>query len=131
MTCLRVVRRPPRLASAKRKCAKQKALIRSRQDDSLLNPTLLTTHSFAECAELHPALRRVLVEDMGLRTMTEVQSGTLAAAAGGRDVLAQARTGTGKTLAFLIPAVERITLNPTHVPGRTLGCLVVAPREGL
>jgi superfamily II DNA/RNA helicase len=39
---------------------------------------------------------------------SEVQAKAVPVAMGGTDVLARARTGTGKTLAFLLPAFERI-----------------------
>lgn len=45
---------------------------------------------------------------MGLETMTEVQTKTINEALKGQDVIAQAKTGTGKTLAFLLPILQRI-----------------------
>ncbi|KAI4256705.1 MAG: hypothetical protein L6R42_006061 [Xanthoria sp. 1 TBL-2021] len=51
---------------------------------------------------------KTLVEDMKLETMTQVQSLTINETLKGGDVLAQARTGTGKTLAFLIPVLQNI-----------------------
>ncbi|KAL8775724.1 MAG: hypothetical protein Q9209_000220 [Squamulea sp. 1 TL-2023] len=51
---------------------------------------------------------KTLVEDMQLETMTQVQSLTINETLKGGDVLAQARTGTGKTLAFLIPVLQNI-----------------------
>ncbi|KAL8706387.1 MAG: hypothetical protein Q9201_000533 [Fulgogasparrea decipioides] len=51
---------------------------------------------------------RTLTEDMKLETMTQVQSLTINETLKGGDVLAQARTGTGKTLAFLIPVLQNI-----------------------
>ncbi|KAL9191500.1 hypothetical protein ACHAXT_001206 [Thalassiosira profunda] len=128
---LRAVRRPLRPASTEKKRAERKALVEARQNEARLDPTLLTNLSFADCDQLHPASKRALVEDMGLQSMTEVQAQTFAAALAGKDVLARARTGTGKTLAFCIPAVERILSNPTHVPGKTVRCLVVAPTREL
>jgi ATP-dependent RNA helicase RhlE len=41
-------------------------------------------------------------------TPTPVQAGAIPPALGGRDVLATAQTGTGKTLSFLIPIVEML-----------------------
>ena len=49
-----------------------------------------------------------LTQKMGLETMTEVQQRTINEALGGQDIIAQARTGTGKTLAFLIPILQKI-----------------------
>ena len=51
---------------------------------------------------------RTLTKKMGLETMTEVQSRTLNEALKGKDVLAQAKTGTGKTVGFLLPVLQRI-----------------------
>ena len=130
-TTLNVVRRPLRPASTEKKLADRKAIIESRQNEALRDPTLLTELSFSECKELHPNSKRALVEDMGLVTMTEVQAKTFAAALAGKDILARARTGTGKTLAFLVPVVERILSNPKFFPGKAIGCLVIAPTREL
>lgn len=45
---------------------------------------------------------------MGLETMTEVQSKTINSAIKGTDIIAQAKTGTGKTMAFLLPVLQNI-----------------------
>ncbi|KAJ5596888.1 ATP-dependent RNA helicase [Penicillium hetheringtonii] len=55
---------------------------------------------------------------MGLKTMTDVQSQTINQMLQGDDVLAQAKTGTGKTLAFLIPTMQNIINDPTFTPAR-------------
>ncbi|KAL3817032.1 hypothetical protein ACHAXA_002944 [Cyclostephanos tholiformis] len=130
-TSLHVVRRPLRPASTEKKLADRKAIIKSRQNEALQDPTLLTDLSLSECKELHPNSKRALVEDMGLVTMTEVQAKTFSAALAGKDILARARTGTGKTLAFLVPVVERILSNPTFLPGKAISCLVIAPTREL
>jgi len=39
---------------------------------------------------------------------TPVQAAAIPQALEGKDVLATAQTGTGKTLAFLIPVIERL-----------------------
>ena len=130
-TRLHVVRRPLRPASTEKKRAERKAIIASRQNEALQDPTLLTNQSFAECKEIHDRSKRALVEDMGLQTMTEVQAKTFNAALLGKDVLARARTGTGKTLSFLVPIVERILSNPTYLPGKSVNCLIIAPTREL
>ena len=48
----------------------------------------------------------------GYVTPTPVQAKAIAPALEGRDVLATAATGTGKTLSFLIPMIERMDANP-------------------
>ncbi|KAI9672901.1 MAG: hypothetical protein M1829_004451 [Trizodia sp. TS-e1964] len=49
-----------------------------------------------------------ITKKMGIETMTEVQSKTINETLTGDDVIAQAKTGTGKTLAFLIPVIQNI-----------------------
>ncbi|KAH8597074.1 P-loop containing nucleoside triphosphate hydrolase protein [Bisporella sp. PMI_857] len=57
---------------------------------------------------VHPNVVERIIGDMGLHTMTEVQSATINQALQGTDMIAQARTGTGKTLGFLIPTIQNI-----------------------
>ena len=49
---------------------------------------------------------------------TKVQAQSVPACLEGADVVCKAKTGTGKTLAFLIPALERVCplLTPVSVP---------------
>src|SRR5260370_6123575 len=46
----------------------------------------------------------------------------------GRDLLAQAATGTGKTAAFALPMLQRIASTPPRA-GRTAGLVLVPTRE--
>lgn len=48
------------------------------------------------------------IDDMGFESPSEVQEGTIPLILEGRDVLAQAQTGTGKTASFGIPMIEGI-----------------------
>ncbi|KAF2659938.1 DEAD-domain-containing protein [Lophiostoma macrostomum CBS 122681] len=57
---------------------------------------------------VHPAVIRTITDKMNLETMTDVQTRTINEALSGVDVVAQAKTGTGKTLGFLIPIIQRI-----------------------
>lgn len=58
---------------------------------------------------------------MGLETMTDVQSATINSALAGTDIIAQAKTGTGKTLAFLLPVLQRIINVDPSLAQRTGG----------
>src|SRR6202023_119308 len=58
---------------------------------------------------------------------TPVQDAAIPQALEGKDVLATAQTGTGKTLAFLIPVIERLLQQAT--PGIT--ALVLVPTREL
>jgi len=75
------------------------------------------------------ASKRAIREVMGYETMTKVQHATLPIALSGADVLAKAKTGTGKTLAFLIPTVENIMNNPSRRKGTS--ALVISPTREL
>ncbi|HXQ25713.1 MAG TPA: DEAD/DEAH box helicase [Candidatus Acidoferrales bacterium] len=58
---------------------------------------------------------------------TPVQAAAIPHALAGKDVLATAQTGTGKTLAFLIPVIEQLLL--FNVPG--IAALVLVPTREL
>ena len=49
------------------------------------------------------------VQRMGFDKMTPIQSRTIPPLLAGRDVLGAAKTGSGKTMAFLLPAVELLS----------------------
>lgn len=49
------------------------------------------------------------IEDMGFTNMTDIQQRAIPPLLAGRDVLGAAKTGSGKTLSFLIPAVEMLS----------------------
>ncbi len=59
---------------------------------------------------------------------TPVQAAAIPQALAGKDVLATAQTGTGKTLAFLIPIIERLLQQPVK-PG--IAALVLVPTREL
>jgi ATP-dependent RNA helicase RhlE len=58
---------------------------------------------------------------------TPVQAAAIPEAMDGKDVLATAQTGTGKTLAFLIPIMEKLLLQN----GRGIAALVLVPTREL
>ncbi|CAG8976022.1 hypothetical protein HYALB_00007549 [Hymenoscyphus albidus] len=57
---------------------------------------------------VHPNIVNRITRGMGHHTMTSVQSMTINQALQGADIIAQARTGTGKTLGFLVPTLQNI-----------------------
>jgi ATP-dependent RNA helicase RhlE len=75
---------------------------------------------------LHPSLLRA-VAALGFTAPTPVQRAAIPPARDGRDVLACAATGTGKTAAFLLPVLDRL------LPGRrrVTRALVLAPTREL
>jgi hypothetical protein len=78
-------------------------------DDNNMSTKTPSFPKFQDIEELHPALKRNL-NLLKLETMTEIQAKTWEAASDGQDVLGRARTGTGKTVAFLLPAIQQLLL---------------------
>ena len=78
---------------------------------------------------LSPALLRAVV-DKGYTTPTAIQSAAIPALLQGRDVLASAQTGSGKTAAFALPLLQRISDLPTR-SGRTTSALILVPTREL
>ncbi|KAH6904339.1 P-loop containing nucleoside triphosphate hydrolase protein [Coprinopsis sp. MPI-PUGE-AT-0042] len=60
-----------------------------------------------------------------------VQAKTLQPILSGADVLAQAKTGTGKTLAFLVPAIQNLTSSSQRPPQSQTTILVLSPTREL
>ncbi len=73
----------------------------------------MTKISFKELElskEMHKA-----IDDLGFEEATPIQSEAIPVLLSGRDVIGQAQTGTGKTAAFAIPAIEQINAHDSNV----------------
>lgn len=57
------------------------------------------------------------IQDYGFKKPTSIQSLVIPEAMDGKDVLASAPTGTGKTAAFLLPAIQHLLDYPRKKPG--------------
>jgi len=71
--------------------------------------------------------------DLGWHAPTAIQAAAWPAIVRGRDLLAQAPTGSGKTAAWLLPLVQRLLADPgrTHERPRRLQVLVLVPTREL
>ena len=92
--------------------------------------------SFSELT-LSPSLKERLIAAR-FSTPTPVQAAAIPQALEGKDVIATAQTGTGKTLAFLLPVMEKLAQSNTPgiaalvlVPTRELAMQVVAQYNAL
>ena len=83
------------------------------------------TTSFAELGLNEQILAGV--DALGFSTPTPVQAGAIPEVLAGRDVVASAQTGTGKTAAFALPTLQRIA----DKSGRGPHALVVTPTREL
>lgn len=70
------------------------------------------------------------IEEKNFKHPTTIQALTIPAALDGRDIMGSAPTGTGKTLAFLIPAIQHLLDFPRRKPGPPR-ILILAPTREL
>ncbi len=87
--------------------------------------------SFEELGLSQPILRAVVTE--GYTTPTPIQAQAIPHVVAGRDLLGCAQTGTGKTAAFALPILHRLTHagNPPRGQGRKIRTLVLSPTREL
>ena len=77
---------------------------------------------------LSPALAQAAA-DLGFTQPTPIQSEAIPAVLAGRDVLATARTGSGKTAAYALPLLHRWQVSAGAGPRRTRALVLVPTRE--
>lgn len=85
------------------------------------NETVTEFQDLATRGLVHPNIINTITKQMKLKTMTDVQSRTINEALSGVDIIAQAKTGTGKTLGFLIPVIQRIIQNDPKLGEKAKG----------
>ena len=88
----------------------------------------LFSHRRFDDLELAAPLRLALAE-LGFTHCTLVQAEVLPLTLAGRDVAAQAQTGTGKTAAYLLTIFQRLLASPRPEPGPPRALVVAPTRE--
>jgi superfamily II DNA/RNA helicase len=78
---------------------------------------------------LNPTILKAIAA-CGYTTPTPIQEQSIPLVLEGRDLIATAQTGTGKTAAFVLPALERLT-KPSALPGKGPRILVLTPTREL
>lgn len=100
----------------------------------LTAPIPTDTMRFADLGKdnlLHPILLNTITQDLKFDHMMPVQSATLHDLLEKRiDCLAQAKTGTGKTIAFLLPAIQTL-INKNRPKNSGISLLVISPTREL
>jgi ATP-dependent RNA helicase RhlE len=71
------------------------------------------------------------IDDQGYREATPIQQQAIPLILEGRDVLAGAQTGTGKTAAFTLPLLQRLQTSQTNGQRRRIRTLVLTPTREL
>ncbi|RSZ59902.1 DEAD/DEAH box helicase [Massilia atriviolacea] len=84
--------------------------------------------SFDTLGLIDPLVRTL--DALGYRTPTPVQAQAIPAVLAGRDMMAAAQTGTGKTAGFALPLLQRLTLQG-QVGANAVRVLVLVPTREL
>ena len=87
------------------------------------------TETTFESLALSPLTKQAIRSVLGYTHLTQVQSQTLPVILQGFDVIAKAKTGTGKTMGFLLPTIERLALAP--VGSKQIFALAISPTREL
>lgn len=67
------------------------------------------------------------MDSMGFEQMTPVQASAIPLFLGNKDVVVEAVTGSGKTLSFLVPVVERILRMDEATKTHHVASVIVCP----
>lgn len=78
---------------------------------------MTTFQELADNGVIHPKIISTITGKMNIHTMTDVQRMTINECLDGSDVIGQAKTGTGKTIAFLMPIIQRLMRDTTLTRG--------------
>lgn len=78
-----------------------------------------------ESFKLHPRIESG-IQDLGYTEPTAIQRQSIPSILQGRDVMGLAQTGTGKTAAFVLPILQRLTAGPRK---RVRALIIVPTRE--
>ncbi len=85
--------------------------------------------NFADLNLAEPILRALATENYTVPTPIQAQAIPFAMA--GRDILGLAQTGTGKTAAFALPILHRLSLTTRRVEPKTCRALILSPTREL
>ena len=85
--------------------------------------------TFATLGLIEPLLRAL--EALGYKTPTPVQAQAIPAVLAGRDLMAAAQTGTGKTGGFALPLLQLLTMEGPKVTSNSIRALVLVPTREL
>ncbi|MGK5077208.1 DEAD/DEAH box helicase [Janthinobacterium sp. HLX7-2] len=83
--------------------------------------------TFSSLGLIDPLVRKL--DELGYAKPTPVQAQAIPAVLAGRDLMAAAQTGTGKTAGFAVPLLQRLTLDGVVAPQCVRVLVLVPTRE--
>ena len=85
--------------------------------------------TFATLGLIEPLLRAL--DELDYKTPSPIQAQAIPAVLAGRDLMAAAQTGTGKTAGFALPLLQRLTHEGPQVAHNSVRALVLCPTREL
>lgn len=83
--------------------------------------------SFKSLGLIQPLLQAI--DGIGYTEPSPIQSQAIPKVLSGRDILASAQTGTGKTASFVLPILQKLSTMPRAKSNRTLALILTPTRE--
>lgn len=77
--------------------------------------------------EFHPLIQKALTDDLKISTFTEIQEKAIPLILEGKNVIGISETGSGKTLSYVLPLVNKIV----GMPKRPTKILIITPTKEL
>ncbi|WP_248799419.1 DEAD/DEAH box helicase [Pseudomonas sp. MWU13-2105] len=85
--------------------------------------------TFATLGLIEPLTRAL--DTLGYQTPTPIQAQAIPAVLAGRDLMAAAQTGTGKTAGFALPLLQLLTMEGPKVTANSVRSLILVPTREL
>ena len=85
--------------------------------------------TFATLGLIEPLTRAL--DTLGYQTPTPIQAQAIPAVLAGRDLMAAAQTGTGKTAGFALPLLQLLTMEGPKVSANSVRSLILVPTREL
>lgn len=98
--------------------------------EAIDNAIVLKDNQFSSLKKYVSSATLKGIADMGFTTMTDIQAKSIPPLLEGRDLVGSAKTGSGKTLSFLIPALELIN-KLKFMPRNGTGVIIISPTREL
>ena len=97
---------------------------------SLITTGILSDQSFSSLSSKVSSNTLKGISEMGFTHMTDIQAKTIPQLLEGFDLVGAAKTGSGKTLSFLIPSIELID-KVRFLPRNGTGVIIISPTREL
>ena len=85
--------------------------------------------TFTDLGLVAPLLKALAAE--GYTKPTPIQAQAIPQVLSGRDLLGVAQTGTGKTAAFALPILQKLSARPLRTPPKSCRALILSPTREL